>query len=89
MSKNNKVVVMINVAHLKVKKIRKGFLVVNTKTGNHTHMRSKYGCYCIIKFIREGIEPDNPYLQESKRRLTVEREWRKDRYINIQKGVRE
>jgi hypothetical protein len=74
--------------HLKVKKIRRGYIVINTKTGYHTHLRSVYGCYCLIKFIREGIEPDNPYLAESKRRLTQERRQYKDNYINIQKGVR-
>lgn len=71
------------------KKIRRGWIVVNRKTGNHAHMKSEYGCYCILKFIKLNIIPDNPYLKESKRRLTQEREWRKDRYINIQKGVRE
>ena len=74
--------------HLKVKKIRRGYIVINTKTGYHTHLRSVYGCYCLIKFIREGIEPDNPYLAESKRRLTQERRQYKDNYINIQKGAR-
>lgn len=50
-------------------------------------MRSKYGCYCIIKFIREKIYPDNTYLQESYRRLTEEKEY-KQKYINIgYKGV--
>ena len=77
---------IVNVAHLKVKKIRRGYLVVNTKTGYHTHMRSKYGCYCVIKFIREGIDPDNSYLKESVRRLKQERK-EKQYYINIQKGV--
>lgn len=69
--------------YLKVKKIRRGYIVVNTRTGHHAHFRSKYGCYCIKKFIREEIYPDNKYLQESYRRLTKEKEKYKDRYINI------
>ena len=73
--------------HLKKKKIRRGYLVINTKTGIHTHIRSEYGVYCLLLFIREDIEPDNPYLKESKRRLTMERPDYKDRYININKGV--
>lgn len=78
----------MNVSHLKVKKIRRGYIVVNTKTGNHTHMKSKYGCYCIKMFIREEIIPDNPYLRESYRRLTAGKKKYKDRYINIPvKGV--
>lgn len=69
-------------SHLKTKKIRRGYIVVNTNTGNHSHFRSEYGCYCIKKFIREGIIPDNTYLKESYRRLTEEKK-HKDRYINI------
>ena len=65
------------------KKIRRGYIVVNTKTGNHTHMKSEYGCFLIKKFIRKGIYPDNPYLQESYDRLTAEKPKYKDRYINI------
>lgn len=68
---------------LKVKKIRRGYLVVNTKTSNHAHFKSKYGCYCIKKFIRENIYPDNPYLQESYRRLTMSKKERKQIYINV------
>lgn len=68
---------------LKVKKIRRGYIVVNTKTGNHAHFKSEYGCYCIKKFIRENIYPDNPYLQESWRRLTMDKKDNKQRYINV------
>lgn len=71
------------------KKIRKGWIVVNKRTGNHAHFRSEYGCYCILIFIREKIIPDNPYLKESYRRLTEPKKEYKDRYINIPiKGVR-
>ena len=35
------------------------------------------------KFIREGIEPDNEYLAESKRRLTMDKPKYKDRYYNV------
>ena len=72
--------------HLKTKKIRRGYIVVNTKTGIHAHFKSKYGCYCIKVFIREVIVPDNPYLQESYRRLTAQekRVWDiKDLYNHI------
>ena len=78
----------IKTDHLIIKRIHRGYIVVNSKTGHHTHLRSQYGCYCLIKFIREGIEPDNPYLAESKRRLMMEKQKYKDRYINIQKGAR-
>ena len=77
----------IKTDHLIIKRIHRGYLVVNSKTGYHTHVRSMYGCYCLIKFIREGIEPDSPYLAESKRRLTMEKKEYKQRYYNVQKGV--
>lgn len=73
--------------HLKIKKTRRGYIVVNKRTGHHAHMRSKYGCYCIIKFIREGIIPYNTYLKESYRRLTEEKTEQKQQYININKGI--
>lgn len=69
------------------KKIRRGWIVVNRKTGNHAHFRSEYGCFCIIKFINKNIIPDNPYLKESYRRLTEDRK-EKQYYINVQKGVK-
>lgn len=64
-----------------IKKIRRGWIVVNVKTGAHGHFRSKYGCYLIIKFLRAGIYPDNPYLQESYRRLAPKKPG-KPRYYN-------
>lgn len=74
------------VTHLITKKIRRGYIVVNTKTGNHAHFRSEYGCYLICKFISKGIYPTNNYLQESYRRLTQEKKY-KQYYVNIQKGL--
>lgn len=70
------------VDHLKIKKIRRGYIVINTRTGNHTHMRSKYGCYLIKMFISKEIVPDNIYLKESYRRLTEEKKEYKQRYCN-------
>lgn len=69
------------VKRFKYKKIRRGWIVINCKTGNHSHFRSEYGCYLIIKFILEGIYPKNPYLQESYRRLVDVKE-KKERYRN-------
>ena len=64
------------------KKVSKGWIVVNCRTGTHSHFRSEYGCYLIMKFLREGIYPDNSYLQESYRRLTESKKDYKQRYIN-------
>lgn len=66
----------------KTKKIRRGYIVINTKTGIHSHFRSEYGCYCILLFIRKGIIPDNSYLRESYIRLTEEKKTHKQRYVN-------
>ena len=74
----------INIDHLKTKKIRRGYIVVNTNTSNHAHFKSEYGCFLIKKFIRKEIYPDNPYLQESHRRLTEEKKSYKERYNNKQ-----
>lgn len=75
------------IKHYKYKKIKRGWLVVNCRSGNHAHFKSEYGCYLIIKFLLEGIYPDNPYLQVSWDRLQDSKE-KKQRYININKGVR-
>lgn len=75
------------IKHFKYKKVRRGWIVVNCKNGNHAHFRSEYGCYLIIKFLLEGVYPDNTYLQESYERLCTGKE-KKQKYININKGVR-
>lgn len=72
----------------KIKKIRRGWIVVNTRTGNHAHFRSEYGCHCILLFIRENIMPDNNYLKESYKRLTIDNKEQKQKYYNVNKGVR-
>ncbi|GFN35362.1 hypothetical protein TXYLGN1_11490 [Tepidimicrobium xylanilyticum] len=59
---------MIDVSHLKTKKVRRGWIVINTKTEKHSHFRSEYGCYLIKKFISKEIIPDNSYLRESHRK---------------------
>lgn len=56
----------------KIKKIRYGWIVINKSTGAHAHFNNWYGCKCIVCFLRKGIVPENPYLQESYRRLTVQ-----------------
>lgn len=61
------------------KKIRRGWIVVNCRNGKHSHFKSEYGCYLIIKFLRAGIYPDNRYLQVSYDRLKNNKE-KKDRF---------
>ena len=70
------------------KKIRRGWIVVNCKTGNHAHFRSEYGAHCILIFIKEQIIPSNTYLKESYKRLTAPKKEYREQYINVQKGVR-
>lgn len=67
--------------HYKKKKIKRGWLVINCRTGRHTHVRSEYGAACLLLFLREGIQPENEYLKESMRRLEDNAE-RKQKYYN-------
>lgn len=66
-----------------MKKVHKGWIVINTITKSHSHFKSKFGCKCIITFLRKDIEPDDEYLKESYRRLTEGGKRRKkDKYYN-------
>ena len=71
------------IKHYKYKKVRKGWIVVNCRTGTHSHMRSEYGCWLIINFLLDKVFPDNPYLQESYRRLEDGKE-KRQKYVNRQ-----
>ncbi len=63
------------------KKVRRGWIVVNKKSGAHSHFRSEYGCYLIMKFLNAGIYPENSYLQVSYDRLKNSKD-KKDSYYN-------
>ena len=71
------------IKHYKYKKVRRGWIVINCRTGNHSHFRSEYGCWLIIKFLLSNTFPDNTYLQESYRRLSDKKE-KRQKYINKQ-----
>jgi len=58
-------------------------LLINTKTGIHTHLKNTYGCSCVKIFIQHNITPDDEYLRESIRRLTLSRREAREQYINI------
>lgn len=78
---------------LRKKRTKDGdWIVANDATGTHAHFFTKKGCNSIITFIRKDIEPTDPYFIEAKRRLTEpnkeEKKEYKDRYYNVQKGVR-
>lgn len=75
---------MKNKKHYIKKKIRYGYLVVNTRTGCHSHVTTSYGAGCILLFLREGITPDSDYLRESVKRLQDKPD-RKQRYVNIRR----
>ena len=64
-------------------KVKKGWIVVNCRTGAHSHFKNEYGCYLIMKFLKEGIYPKNSYLQESYRRLMNGKE-KREKYKNVQ-----
>ena len=73
------------IKHYKYKKVRKGWIVVNCKTGNHSHLRSEYGCSLIISFLLNKEFPENEYLQESYRRLEDGKE-KRQKYVNKPRG---
>lgn len=76
------------IEHFKYKKIRRGWIVVNCKTGKHSHFRSEYGCYLAIKFLLNDIEPKNSYLKESCRRLSdYNTKEYKQKYVNERRHV--
>ena len=62
------------------KKTKSGdWIVANDTLGTHAHFRTKFGASVIIYLIKNGIEPENPYFIESKRRLLGAGEPRKFR----------
>lgn len=74
------------IEHYKYKRVSRGWVAINCKTGGHSHFRSEFGCKVIIKFLLEGTFPDNPYLQESYKRLADHTTRKKQKYIN--KGLK-
>ena len=78
---------------LRKKRTKDGdWIVANDSTGGHAHFWTKRGCNSIITFINKDIEPTDPYFIEAKRRLTEpskeEKKEYKDRYHNVQRGVK-
>jgi hypothetical protein len=63
---------------LKIKKVKDGWIVYNpAKPKAHTHFKNKESCYFLIKLIKQGVMPNNPYLQESAKRLLTKKEFRR------------
>lgn len=73
----------------------RGYVVVR-KGGEyrqHVHLTTLNGCRQLIYYIKQGLLPKSAYLQGSCRRLLTEIEFQslkkpKDKYRNIQKGIR-
>ena len=69
---------------MKTKKINKGYILINTITGSHAHLKSRYGCHCVKKFIQNNVTPDDEYLRESVRRMLKGMNDKKvQRYYNV------
>ena len=71
----------------KIKKIRKGYIVINKTTGKHAHFRSLFGCKCIIYYLENNIDITNPYLKVSAERLRDKKK-HKERYVNIKGSIK-
>ena len=59
----------------------------------HAHVSTMNGCQLLIRFIRQNRLPTSKYLQGSCRRLLTEEEYsrlkpKKQRYVNVNRGVR-
>lgn len=82
---------------IKLKKVRDGYILYNTKGGyeKHSHFRNKKSACKCRTLINKGIMPKQPYFIESARRLLSEKEFEqlkkkkvKSYYVNINKGPR-
>lgn len=60
----------MNINHLMTKRTKRGYILINTNNGKHTHVRSKKGCNLLKMFVRKQVVSHNPYLKESYYRIT-------------------
>ena len=73
----------------------RGYIVrrVGGEYSQHSHISTINGCRKLINLIQLGLLPTSRYLQVSCSRLLTEEEYKvlkqkKQRYININKGIR-
>lgn len=93
--------VIDHIGHYKILKAQSGYVVTNTKGlyKNHGHLKKLKTCYTIIKLIQRGQVPHSDYLRGSAIRISIddnylekirhkiEKDKKRIRYININKGV--
>ena len=82
---------------IKLKKVKNGYILYNSSGGyeRHSHFKNKKAACRCKALINNGVLPNQPYFIESARRLLSPKEFerlrfknKKEKYININKGVR-
>lgn len=84
------------VGQFTIGKLKEGYVVINNEGDyhNHSHFECEQGARECIKLINKGLQPRQCYYQKAVKRLIGEERYSelvetgKDRYININKGVR-
>ncbi len=93
--------VIDHIGHYKILKAQSGYVVTNIKASykHHGHFKKLKTCYIIIKLIQRGQVPRSDYLRGSALRISIddnylekirhkiEKDKKRIRYININKGV--
>jgi len=82
--------------NFKILQTGKDFIIANTNLEykNHAHFKKLNDIYKFLNIISKGLLPHSKYWKEAARRLLTQEEYsnlrdkRKERYINVQKGVR-
>lgn len=78
--------------NLQIKKVKDGFILYNANNKTHSHFSKHKTATTCKKMIERGVMPNNTYMQESCRRLIGDKQYKqlkkKQRYININKGVK-
>jgi len=78
-----------------IKRTSRDYIVIrkNGEYSQHAHISTINGCNRLIYLIDNNLLPTSKYLQDSCRRLLTEDEYtklkqKKQRYYNVNKGVR-
>ena len=84
------------IGHFKLIRDSRDFVVIN-ELGDyaaHAHFKSETGARDCIRLINKGLLPRNEYYRKACKRLLFEDEYNrliersKEKYINVNKGVR-
>lgn len=93
--KGVQVKVIDNIGRFTIAQCSKDYIVINNELEycNHSHFRNYNGAKKCVELIRKGLLPRSRYFRIAAKRLLGDEyedliEYRKEKYININKGVR-